>query len=347
MWARLCVGQRFFRRGQAYCTVAPDTKTKEFLIIVNPFSGLKNGLKMAQEAQSRLEKEGLKSSMMITKYPKHASEIARTTDLCSFSGIVSVGGDGLVHEIVNGLVNHVDLKEKALEIPIGIIPAGSGNALANSLKIYTLDDAMRHILQKHTQPLDLMLVNLPNISLLSFCVVSWGLHARTVVDAERLRFMNARRFWISAIGNLLFTSPHVANLKLFRARKFPNFDSEEDVEFSSRLRYFLATKMKEISLGFPIAPHAKLSDGAIDVVMLKDCPTSQVWKFLASVPGIKHVQLPHTNYYKVKGFSLEFTTSNSPVCVDGEFYEISKNDRLEVKVEPSLRAQLLYLGQQE
>jgi hypothetical protein len=51
-----------------------------------------------------------------------------STKLLRFS---SVGGDGLINEVVNGLMNRED-KEHAIKIPIGIIPAGSQNALAVS-----------------------------------------------------------------------------------------------------------------------------------------------------------------------------------------------------------------------
>ena len=52
--------------------------------------------------------------------------------LDNYDGIITVSGDGLVFEVVNGLMKRDDW-ETAIKIPIGTIPAGSGNALAATL----------------------------------------------------------------------------------------------------------------------------------------------------------------------------------------------------------------------
>ena len=50
----------------------------------------------------------------------------------AFDGIVCVSGDGLVHEVFNGLMSRKDW-DQAIKIPLGTIPAGSGNALATDM----------------------------------------------------------------------------------------------------------------------------------------------------------------------------------------------------------------------
>jgi Sphingosine kinase and enzymes related to eukaryotic diacylglycerol kinase len=52
-------------------------------------------------------------------------------NLKNYDGIVIVGGDGLVHEVINALCNRKS--ENPSQIPLGVIPAGSGNALAQYL----------------------------------------------------------------------------------------------------------------------------------------------------------------------------------------------------------------------
>ena len=46
--------------------------------------------------------------------------------------LISVSGDGLIHECINGLADHPDGKD-ALQIPVAPVPAGSGNGLSVSL----------------------------------------------------------------------------------------------------------------------------------------------------------------------------------------------------------------------
>ena len=75
---------------------------------------------------------------IVTTGTGHAIEIAQNIEL-TFDALVVVSGDGLVHEVLNGLAKHAT-PEKAFRIPIAPIPAGSGNGL--SLNILGLHDGL-------------------------------------------------------------------------------------------------------------------------------------------------------------------------------------------------------------
>ena len=62
----------------------------------------------------------------------HAKDFVRTLELDQWCGIIIVSGDGLLHEVCNGLMERPDAEE-AIKIPIGLIPGGSGNGLARSI----------------------------------------------------------------------------------------------------------------------------------------------------------------------------------------------------------------------
>lgn len=67
-----------------------------------------------------------------TERQGHASDYAKGIPLGAFDAIVTVSGDGLIHEVLNGLALHDD-PMSALNIPIAPIPAGSGNGLCLNL----------------------------------------------------------------------------------------------------------------------------------------------------------------------------------------------------------------------
>lgn len=69
----------------------------------------------------------------ITKHSNYAREFVRTRDIYQWSGILSVGGDGIVFEVINGLLERSDWQTALNEIPLGVIPCGSGNGLAKSI----------------------------------------------------------------------------------------------------------------------------------------------------------------------------------------------------------------------
>jgi diacylglycerol kinase family enzyme len=63
----------------------------------------------------------------------HALALSSTIDLRTCpDGIICVGGDGIINEVLNGLLRRTDI-DKAISVPIGIIPTGSDNSLAWSV----------------------------------------------------------------------------------------------------------------------------------------------------------------------------------------------------------------------
>jgi sphingosine kinase len=68
-----------------------------------------------------------------TQRKSHAEDIVKETkDLLSYDGIVCVSGDGLLFEVLNGMLKRKDWKELIQKLTIGIIPAGSGNGVSTT-----------------------------------------------------------------------------------------------------------------------------------------------------------------------------------------------------------------------
>lgn len=66
-----------------------------------------------------------------TTHRGHAKDIAKLLPL-DFDAVVTVSGDGLVHEVMNGFAEHAD-PVRAFQIPLAPIPTGSGNGLSLNL----------------------------------------------------------------------------------------------------------------------------------------------------------------------------------------------------------------------
>ncbi|WOL06258.1 sphingoid long-chain bases kinase 1-like [Canna indica] len=100
------------------------------LVILNPRSGHGRSSKVFHNKVEPIFKlAGFKMEVVKTKYAGHARELTSSVDFSTCpDGIVCVGGDGIVNEVLNGLLNRDNQKE-AISVPIGIIPAGSDNSL--------------------------------------------------------------------------------------------------------------------------------------------------------------------------------------------------------------------------
>lgn len=111
----------------------PSIKSKtppKMLVILNPRSGRGRSTKVFHGVVEPIFKlAGFRMEVVKTTSAGHARKLAATVDISSCpDGIVCVGGDGIVNEVLNGLLTRSNQKE-AISIPIGIIPAGSDNSL--------------------------------------------------------------------------------------------------------------------------------------------------------------------------------------------------------------------------
>ncbi|KAL5977920.1 hypothetical protein ACLOJK_036943 [Asimina triloba] len=101
------------------------------LVILNPRSGHGRSSKVFHgKVEPIFKLAGFKMEVVKTTSAGHARSLATNVDFSTCpDGIICVGGDGLVNEVLNGLLSRNDQKE-AISIPIGIIPSGSDNSLA-------------------------------------------------------------------------------------------------------------------------------------------------------------------------------------------------------------------------
>ena len=66
-----------------------------------------------QQLVPELQSHGVRHQLIKTEYAGHARKVASELDLAEYSGIVCISGDGLVHEVYNGLYSRKDWDEKA------------------------------------------------------------------------------------------------------------------------------------------------------------------------------------------------------------------------------------------
>lgn len=98
----------------------------KLLYIVNPIAGKGRGKKVISKIKQFHNGSNGKYKIIITKFPKHASQIAKEN---SGNGdlIISVGGDGTLNEVINGL--NLENKNK-----VAVLPIGTGNDFASNFK---------------------------------------------------------------------------------------------------------------------------------------------------------------------------------------------------------------------
>ncbi|KAF9355758.1 sphinganine kinase lcb4 [Mortierella sp. NVP85] len=191
-------------------------RSRHFKVLVNPFGGKGHAKKIwEQTAEPLFKAAGCTYDLQYTTHRYHAKEIARDIDIRAFDAIVSVSGDGVLHEVINGLMERPDAVV-AHKLPVGPIPGGSGNALSFSLLGEDhgshVGNAVLGIIKGRPMPVDLCSVTQGDSRFFSFVLQSFGLIADVDLGSEHLRWMGGARFTVSAVGKLLSQATYPCEL---------------------------------------------------------------------------------------------------------------------------------------
>lgn len=213
-----------------------NTEQLPLLVLVNSNSGQGKAEHLWDRAASLLGEAGVTWKTMVTTHKNHARDIIAQADLTKWRGVVVVSGDGLVHEVYNGLYARED-STTSLGFPVGVVPAGTGNALFMSITHRQEEDSVvlkkedTAVHEKNTSvpqeentlassltstggpklvSMDLMMVKTDEGDRVGFLSVGWGLISDVDIDSEAIRWAGSLRF---TIYGLL----HIARKRVYRA----------------------------------------------------------------------------------------------------------------------------------
>lgn len=275
--------------------------SRRMLLIVNPRGGRRKGLKILEDVLPAFAAGGVVVDVRRTEFAGHAAELARTLDLDGYDGICSIGGDGTAHEVVNGLMQ----RESPARPPLGIIPAGTGNAVLWHLRATTPRLAVERIVAGRTLPLDLARLSWADRTAYSINVVGWGNMVDIGLTAERLRRLGPPRYALAAAAQIL------------RARRRPLRLTLDDETIEDEFLLVAACNTRFVAAGMDLAPRAEMSDGLLDVVVVRRASRRQMWTLFRRIHDGSHVHLPWVEYRQVRRLRLETATAD-PLNIDGE-----------------------------
>ncbi|KIK57780.1 hypothetical protein GYMLUDRAFT_246764 [Collybiopsis luxurians FD-317 M1] len=188
----------------AYKGIKPNRRLK---ILINPHGGVGKGVAIFNKhVEPVLRAAGCSLDIVHTKKHGDAYDIAKSLPLDDFDALVSVSGDGLVHEVLNGFANH-EYPRKALRMPVAPIPTGSGNGL--SLNLLGPDDgfdvvaASLNIIKGSPMSVDVFSFTQNGKRTISYMSQALGLMADLDLGTEDLRWMGDSRFVYGLLRGLI------------------------------------------------------------------------------------------------------------------------------------------------
>ncbi|XP_023121200.1 sphingosine kinase 1-like [Amphiprion ocellaris] len=207
------------RDGVVYSEVRRPCRT---MILVNPHSGRGQALQLfTGHIQGMLTEASVPYTLVLTEHQNHARELVKKADLSQWDALVIMSGDGLLFEVINGLMDREDWQE-AIQTPLGILPGGSGNALAASVHHYSQSPPAWNeelllscgfmLCKGLVGSMDLVSIHLASRQrLFSFLSIAWGFVADVDIESEKYRHVGAIRF-------LMGTLVRLATLRVYQGR---------------------------------------------------------------------------------------------------------------------------------
>jgi diacylglycerol kinase (ATP) len=228
--------------------------------------------------------------------------------------VVIFGGDGTIHRHLPALVR--------LQLPVLVVPSGSGNDFARALNLRSVRGSLRAWREfesgkLHPRAIDLGVIRpaaLPEVTHYFCCVAGCGL------DSAAARRANQMPRWLRAHGGYaLALFPGLLKLPAYPMRITSWNDRGAQHDAKPRLTLLAAFANAQFyGDGMCIAPQADMADGLLDICRISTMNPFELFCMFPTVYFGRHLLSPRVNYSKAKRARVE-TETPLEIYADGEF----------------------------
>ncbi len=283
----------------------------ELTVIVNPHAGKRHVGEEIPELERTLRARNLPYRLLRTQGPGDATRFAREALESGARFLVAVGGDGTVHEVVNGMFDD-EGKPIVPDAVLGVVAAGSGCDLIRTFGLP--GDATRachHLTGDNTYPLDIGKITYSTgdgeRAVRYFVnVAEVGLGAAVAARAERMSPSLGRSKYF--IGFWL-TLPRfkLAEVRVVAGRR--SYEGPAYLVVLGNAQYYGG--------GMKISPRSFPGDGVLDALVFKG-PKSDAFTMLPKIYRGEHLPHDHVEEFRVKSELLVEADRALPIEADGE-----------------------------
>lgn len=285
-----------------------NDEVKKVLFIVNKYSGAGYQPTVEGKILDACEKNDVEATIEFTQGPSHATTLARQAIAGGFKKVIAVGGDGTVNEVAQGLLHS--------QVPMGIIPKGSGNGLARHLGIpMKITQALQRLFTSQVIAMDTFRMN----GKLSLNVSGIGFdgHIANLFGTDKKRGFQG-----------------YTKLTLNEFIQFPEFDAQISIgESVVKKRVFIIAIANSSQYGnnAKIAPAASVCDELLHISILKKIPPYRL-DFIYSFFSGTINQSAYCEILEARDLVIQL---NSPMSfhIDGE--PCGKADRFVIEMIPA------------
>ncbi len=258
-----------------------------------------------------------------TVYPTHAGHLARQAAEQGFERVVAIGGDGTVHEVVNGLMQAPADQRPSL----GVVPLGSGNDFAYGVGLPADPHAaLRLALRGRPKAIDVFRVQ-DEHGRAEFVdnTLGIGFDAIVTIRAHQLPLLRGFPMYLTAVLQTITLDHHP-----------PHFHLEIDGQplETDALMLVVGNGPREGG-GFLTTPHARPDDGVLDYLLMPAMSRLAMLQLVPKVMNGSHVHHPAVQIGTLRTLHL---SADRPlqIHIDGEIFAGSDSHvrHLEIAIVP-------------
>lgn len=278
---------------------------EKIYFIVNPNAKNGNCREIWRKIENELKGLDIAYLAFFTEYPGHAKELSESIARKASGApaiIAAVGGDGTLHEVVNGIAHYPNVK-------VGFIPGGSGNDFSRGFGIPKRSvDALRLLLEQQQGHLSFIDIGKIRHNELheTYFMNNMGVGFDAAVakesnESEMKRFLNRL-----SMGRLVYV--YILIKKLLTYRSIPIELTIDGKEYKFDAAWFVTVSNQSYyGGGMKIAPNALPDDGILDVTVVHQISR---WKLLLVFISVFWGK--HTNFREVEQFTGKKISIKSP-----------------------------------
>lgn len=282
----------------------------KLLLIFNPSSGNNRATKLLPKIKKLLIKKSLAFDLYTTDYSLHGLEIARDADFENYDGIVVAGGDGTFFNVINGYFQNASSQQ----IPLGIIPIGTGNAFARELglKGSCIEDAIDIISYNKPKKIDLGQFKTQNKIYYFHNVLGIGFVSEVIEIANQLKFFGNFAYSLGVFYRVINLENHYVKIII-------------DGKILERETALIEISNTRYTSNYLMAPNARIDDGLLDITLFNNLSRRKLLYCFPKMYTGKHIHLEEVETFKAKHISIS-TDLPRILSPDGELVGITPVD---------------------
>ncbi len=286
--------------------------SKPWFIIVNPSSGNRNTSQQWEEIQQLLNTKKIDFSFVFTQFSKHEIELVDKAILDGFRNIISIGGDGTLHHVVNGIMRQRYVKTS--DITIAVIPQGTGNDWIKTYNIPNdVEKAIEIISKKKTILQDIGVLETENKTVSYFNNVAGLGYDGYIVN----KLKTLKRF-----GSIAYLLSGLAGLLLYKKSVFKIIFDDRILETNCLMTIFGLCKFS--GGGMQFTKDVNSTDGLFDITIAKNLNFFDLVFNLPKLYSGKIVHHKKIETYKTKEITVIPQTTKPFIQADGELIGTGK-----------------------